>query len=60
MADKYMQVTASNGQKAIIRLDTITKVIDTTSWRTLYQGGDNYQVTNTMAAILAALEAAAS
>ncbi|EIK96274.1 hypothetical protein PMM47T1_13318 [Pseudomonas sp. M47T1] len=59
MADKYIQVTASTNQKALIKADSVTKLINTTSWRAIYQGNDttNGQVTNTLASLLAALNA---
>jgi hypothetical protein len=53
-------VTATNGQKAIIACSSVSKVIDNTSYRTIYQGSDtnNYQVTDSLAVILAAVNAA--
>lgn len=57
---KYISVTATNGQKAIIACSSVSKVIDNTSYRTIYQGSDtnNYQVTDSLAVILAAVNAA--
>lgn len=59
MAEKYMSVTAVNGQAALISLGSVSKVIDQGNYRVIYQGSDtnNYQVTNTLAALKVALNA---
>ena len=54
----YFQVTSQNNQQTIINGNTVSKVIDYGSYSAIYQGSDTnfYQVTNTLAAILAALK----
>ncbi|MDR2452535.1 MAG: hypothetical protein LBE85_12405 [Candidatus Accumulibacter sp.] len=53
----YFTVTAQNNQPAIINGNSVTKVIDHGTYRAIYQGSDtnNYQVKDTLATILAAL-----
>jgi hypothetical protein len=55
----YFQVTGTNGNQAVINGNTVSKVIDFGSYRTIYQGADtnNYMVTDTLASILTALRA---
>ncbi|UXJ50117.1 hypothetical protein [Pseudomonas citronellolis] len=54
----YFKVTATNGQVAIINGGSVTKVIDYSTYRAIYQGSDtnNYQVKDSLDTILAALK----
>ena len=54
----YLKVTATNGQVAIINGGSVTKVIDYSTYRAIYQGSDtnNYQVKESLDTILAALK----
>ncbi|QIH06595.1 MULTISPECIES: hypothetical protein [unclassified Pseudomonas] len=59
MAEKYISVTAVNGQAALVSVGSVSKVIDQGNYPVIYQGSDtnNYQVTNTLAALKVALNA---
>jgi hypothetical protein len=59
MAEKFITVTATNGQTAIISVGSVSKVIDQGSYRAIYQGSDtnNYLVTNPLADLKAAFNA---
>ncbi|AZC16717.1 MULTISPECIES: hypothetical protein [Pseudomonas] len=59
MAEKYISVTAVNGQAALVSVGSVSKVIDQGNYRVIYQGSDtnNYQVTNTLASLKVALNA---
>ena len=50
----FFEVTAQNGNKAIINSNNVSKVIDFGTYRTIYQGSDtqNYQVKDTLSSIL--------
>ena len=55
----YIKVTATGGQNALIRIASVSKVIDFGSYRAIYQGADtnNYQVRDTLANIEKGLKA---
>lgn len=54
----YFEVTATNGEKAIINGNDVNKVIDDGTYRTIYQGSNTntYQVTDTLASLLTDLK----
>lgn len=54
----YFDVTATNGEKAIINGNDVNKVIDDGTYRTIYQGSNTntYQVTDTLATLLTDLK----
>ena len=53
----YFQVTGTDGRSIIINRNTVNKVIDFGSYRTIYQGSDanHVMVTDTLSNILSAL-----
>lgn len=54
----YFQVAGTNNQQAVINGNSVTKVVDFGSTRTIYFGTETnfFQTTNTLANILAALK----
>lgn len=52
----FFTLTGDDGNTIIINGNTVSKVIDFGTFRTVYQGGTFHQVTDTLASILTQLQ----